>query len=106
MNLAVASNARGGPGIVLASVAFEAGIINGAFFTTLVLTAVLTSQFAGWWLGFVLRKGWPLLRDDVDDVVPPGEEPYEELVEEEQEAAHELHEMGALDPSARYESSD
>ena len=57
VNLAVASNARGGPGIVLASVAFEAGIINGAFFTTLVLTAVLTSQFAGWWLGFVLRKG-------------------------------------------------
>jgi Kef-type K+ transport system membrane component KefB len=106
VNLAVASNARGGPGIVLASVAFEAGIINGAFFTTLVLTAVLTSQFAGWWLGFVLRKGWPLLRDDVDDVVPPGAEPYEELVEEEQEAAHELHDMGALDPSVPYEGSD
>lgn len=70
VNLAVASNARGGPGIVLASVAFEAGIINGAFFTTLVLTAVLTSQFAGWWLGYVLRRGWPLLRDDIDDVVP------------------------------------
>ncbi len=57
---------------MLASVAFEAGIINGAFFTTLVLTAVLTSQFAGWWLGYVLRRGWPLLRDDVDDVVPQG----------------------------------
>lgn len=73
VNLAVASNARGGPGIVLASVAFEAGIINGAFFTTLVLTAVLTSQLAGWWLGYVLRRGWPLLRDDVDDVVPATE---------------------------------
>jgi Kef-type K+ transport system membrane component KefB len=36
-------NARGGPGIVLASVAYEAGIINGTFFTTLVLTAILTS---------------------------------------------------------------
>jgi Kef-type K+ transport system membrane component KefB len=72
VNLSIASNARGGPGIVLASVAFEAGIINGAFFTTLVLTAVLTSQFAGWWLGHVLRRGWPLLRDDVDDVVPQG----------------------------------
>jgi len=71
VNLAIASNARGGPGIVLASVAFEAGIINGAFFTTLVLTAVFTSQFAGWWLGYVLRRGWPLLRDDVGDVVPP-----------------------------------
>ncbi|HET6713855.1 MAG TPA: hypothetical protein VFI59_09120 [Actinomycetota bacterium] len=31
---------------------------------------MLTSQFAGWWLGHVLRRGWPLLRDDVDDVVP------------------------------------
>ena len=36
-NLAVATNARGGPGIVLASVAFEAGIISAAFYTTLVL---------------------------------------------------------------------
>jgi Kef-type K+ transport system membrane component KefB len=74
VNLAIASNARGGPGIVLASVAFDAGIISGSFFTTLVLTAVLTAQFAGWWLGFVLRRGWPLLRDDVADVVPPGEQ--------------------------------
>jgi Kef-type K+ transport system membrane component KefB len=64
VNLAVASNARGGPGIVLASVAFEAGIINGQFFTTLVLAAILTSQAAGVWLGYVLRKGWPLLSED------------------------------------------
>jgi Kef-type K+ transport system membrane component KefB len=61
INLAVTSNARGGPGIVLASVAFDAGIINAPFFTTLVVTAIVTSQAAGWWLGFVLRKGWPLL---------------------------------------------
>jgi Kef-type K+ transport system membrane component KefB len=60
-NLAVATNARGGPGIVLASVAFDAGIINAAFYTTLVLVAVLTSQAAGAWLEYVLRKGWPLL---------------------------------------------
>src|SRR5215467_4677389 len=64
-NLAVATNARGGPGIVLASVAFEAGIISAAFYTTLVLVAVLTSQAAGAWLEFVLRKGWPLLATDV-----------------------------------------
>jgi Kef-type K+ transport system membrane component KefB len=64
-NLAVATNARGGPGIVLASVAFEAGIISAAFYTTLVLVAVLTSQAAGAWLEFVLRKGWPLLSADV-----------------------------------------
>ncbi len=60
-NLAIATNARGGPGIVLASVAFEAGIISPAFYTTLVLVAVFTSQAAGAWLEFVLRKGWPLL---------------------------------------------
>jgi Kef-type K+ transport system membrane component KefB len=64
VNLAVTANARGGPGIVLASVAYEAGIINGTFFTTLVLTAILTSQAAGVWLGYVLRKGWPLLSEE------------------------------------------
>ena len=63
-NLAVATNARGGPGIVLASVAYEAGIISAAFYTTLVIVAVLTSQAAGAWLEFVLRKGWPLLSTD------------------------------------------
>lgn len=61
MNLAITTNARGGPGIVLASVAFEAGIISAQFYTTLVLVAVLTSQIAGAWLEYVLRKGWPLL---------------------------------------------
>ncbi len=61
LNLAITTNARGGPGIVLASVAFDAGIISATFYTTLVLAAVLTSQFAGAWLDYVLRKGWPLL---------------------------------------------
>jgi Kef-type K+ transport system membrane component KefB len=61
LNLAITTNARGGPGIVLASVAFDAGIISPKFYTTLVLAAVLTSQIAGAWLDFVLRKGWPLL---------------------------------------------
>ena len=61
INLAITTNARGGPGIVLASVAFEAGIISSQFYTTLVVAAVLTSQVAGAWLDFVLRKGWPLL---------------------------------------------
>ncbi|MGE5111276.1 MAG: cation:proton antiporter [Acidobacteriaceae bacterium] len=71
VNLAVATNARGGPGIVLASVAFDAGIINAQFYTTLVLTAVLTSQFAGAWLDYILRKGMPLLTEEpVEKVVP------------------------------------
>jgi len=61
LNLAITTNARGGPGIVLASVAFDAGIISPKFYTTLVLAAILTSQAAGAWLDYVLRKGWPLL---------------------------------------------
>ena len=61
INLAITTNARGGPGIVLASVAFDAGIISSKFYTTLVIAAVLTSQVAGAWLDYVLRKGWPLL---------------------------------------------
>ena len=57
VNIALTCNARGGPGIVLASVAYDAGIISPAFFTALVLTAVLTSQACGAWLDFVLRRG-------------------------------------------------
>jgi Kef-type K+ transport system membrane component KefB len=72
VNLALTCNARGGPGIVLASVAFDAGIINAPFFTTLVLTAVLTSQACGVWLDLVLRKGWPLLSSEgpVEPMIP------------------------------------
>ena len=62
-NLAITFNARGGPGIVLASIAYDAGIINSAFYTTLVLTALITSQIAGSWLRYILSKGWPLLSD-------------------------------------------
>jgi Kef-type K+ transport system membrane component KefB len=61
VNLAITTNARGGPGIVLASVAFDVGIISPQFYTTLILAAVLTSQAAGAWLDYVLRKGWALL---------------------------------------------
>lgn len=70
INLAITTNARGGPGIVLASVAFDAGIISSQFYTTLVVAAVLTSQIAGAWLDYVLRKGWPLLTP-----VAPGQSP-------------------------------
>jgi hypothetical protein len=54
-------NARGGPGIVLASVAFDAGIIGDELFLTLVLVAVITSLAAGTWLERVIRDGRPLL---------------------------------------------
>lgn len=39
LNLAIALNARGGPGIVLATVAFDLGLISETFFVALVLTA-------------------------------------------------------------------
>jgi Kef-type K+ transport system membrane component KefB len=76
INLGITTNARGGPGIVLASVAFDAGIISSKFYTTLVVAAVLTSQLAGAWLDYVLRKGWPLLRSapSKDSVDVPAED--------------------------------
>jgi Kef-type K+ transport system membrane component KefB len=67
VNLAITANARGGPGIVLASIAFDAGLISGALCTTLVITALVTSQMAGWWLRFVLRRGWPLLSTNPEE---------------------------------------
>jgi Kef-type K+ transport system membrane component KefB len=50
VDLAVALNARGGPGIVLATVTLDAGIINDSFFTSIVLLSMVTSQLAGVWL--------------------------------------------------------
>jgi len=67
VSLAITTNARGGPGIVLASVAFDAGIISPTFYTTLVLTAILTSQMAGAWLDYVLRRGWLLLTPHIGE---------------------------------------
>lgn len=43
-------NARGGPGIVLASTAYVAGIINETFFVSLVMLSVVTSPLSGSWL--------------------------------------------------------
>jgi Kef-type K+ transport system membrane component KefB len=60
-NLAIALNARGGPGIVLATVAFDLGLISETFFVALVLTAIITSLIAGFWLRYVKKRGWDLL---------------------------------------------
>jgi Kef-type K+ transport system membrane component KefB len=49
-SLAIAMNARGGPGIVLASTAYAAGIINQTFFVSLVMLSIITSLAAGSWL--------------------------------------------------------
>ena len=59
-NLAVALNCRGGPGIVLASLAYDAGIVTSAFYAMLVLLAVVTSIGAGSWLEAVVRRGGAL----------------------------------------------
>lgn len=61
LNLAAALNCRGGPGIVLATVAFDAQIIDERFFVTLVLVAVVTSLAAGVWFRYVIARGWELL---------------------------------------------
>jgi Kef-type K+ transport system membrane component KefB len=53
----VTMSARGGPGIVLASLAFDASIINRMFFSSLVGLTILTTLFAGWWLGRAARTG-------------------------------------------------
>jgi Kef-type K+ transport system membrane component KefB len=62
-HIALATNARGGPGIVLASVSFGAGIVSEKFFTSLVLLAIVTSLVTGSWLGRIVRSGQPL-RDE------------------------------------------
>lgn len=52
INFAVTMNARGGPGIVLATVAYSYQIINIEFFTVLILTTMLSSLIAGYWLRY------------------------------------------------------
>ncbi len=60
-NFCVAMNTRGGPGIVLATVAFDMGIINETFFAVLIMTAMVTSLLAGMWFKTVVNNGWKLL---------------------------------------------
>ncbi len=62
LNLGVAMNTRGGPGIVLATVVFDLGIINVTFFVALVLAAIITSLAAGYWFKYALSRGWELLK--------------------------------------------
>ena len=61
-NFAVAMNTRGGPGIVLATIAYDLGIISETFFVILVSIAIITSLFAGWWFKYLLSKGYHLLK--------------------------------------------
>jgi Kef-type K+ transport system membrane component KefB len=50
LDYGISMNARGGPGIILASLAFEAKIIDSALFTTFVFVSLMTSATAGLWL--------------------------------------------------------
>ena len=56
LNFAITMNARGGPGIVLATVAYPYGIISVEFFTVLILTTMLSSLIAGYWLRAQQKK--------------------------------------------------
>ena len=80
INFAMAMNARGGPGIVLSTVAFSAGIINQNFFGILVMLALVTSWFAGSWLRFVLKRGWRLMPGD-EELVPEKNDNDNDIVE-------------------------
>jgi Kef-type K+ transport system membrane component KefB len=82
-NIAITTNARSGPGIVLASVAYDAGIINAAFYTALVITAVVSSQVCGAWLRYILSKGLPLLSSNPEETWgAPAPRPANPLTEE------------------------
>ena len=67
-NFAVAMNTRGGPGIILATIAFDMGIINETFFVTLIMIAIITSILSGYWFKFMLLKGWKFLEREVKEI--------------------------------------
>lgn len=68
MNFAVTMNARGGPGIVLATVSYSANIISLEFFTVLILTTMLSSMIAGYYLRFQQKKNMDIF--DAEYFVP------------------------------------
>lgn len=56
LNFAITMNARGGPGIVLATVAYSYNIISLEFFTVLILTTMLSSMIAGYYIRLQQKK--------------------------------------------------
>jgi len=59
LDFGMAMNTRGGPGIVLASVAHASGIVDDRMFLALLLASVLTAVSAGWWFRRRREEGWP-----------------------------------------------
>jgi Kef-type K+ transport system membrane component KefB len=73
-SLAIAMNARGGPGIVLAATTYATGIINQTFFVSLVMLSVVTSLLAGSWLERIApRLGAPGREHEQASAELPGE---------------------------------
>ncbi|CCQ93340.1 Sodium/hydrogen exchanger [[Clostridium] ultunense Esp] len=64
LNFAAALNARGGPGIVLATVAYQAKIINQDLFAIFVMLSLVTSWIAGTWLRYALHRKWSLMKEE------------------------------------------
>lgn len=56
LDYGIAMNTRGGPGIVLASVAHAAGIVDDRLFTAFVLASILTSLATGLWFRWRLAR--------------------------------------------------
>lgn len=65
LNFGVAMNTRGGPGIVIASIALEYKIINETLFVTLILTAIATSLTAGVWFKHILNRKLELYDEEL-----------------------------------------
>ena len=65
LNFGVAMNTRGGPGIVIASMAYEFSIINQTFFVVLILAAITTSLISGIWFKFILNRKLSLYESDL-----------------------------------------
>lgn len=56
INFSIIMNARGGPGIVLATVGYYHKIISVEFFTVLIMTTMISSLLAGYWLRYQKKK--------------------------------------------------
>lgn len=74
LDLAVTMNARGGPGIMVASIAHAAGVINDGFQAILVMIAMVTVLIAGDWLARVPRERLRTALDLEPDPLQPLEE--------------------------------
>ncbi|MBE3554736.1 MAG: DUF190 domain-containing protein [Thermicanus sp.] len=93
LNFAAALNARGGPGIIVASVAYQAQVINGDLFTMFIFLSVLTSWMAGAWLKRVMKNKEPLMNELKTEKKPPSPFYYQKTERPLKQLAIYLHEQ-------------